>query len=129
MPEEPKTKRELLKELDALSGHNAQLERTERNRRNKKLKKSKQTFTNTFNDTAEGIHLTASEIRVLRLIVKGLSNKQIAQALHRSVRTIEGHRAHLMQKLGVDNSIELVSRAVAMGLVDMQVEQRPKKAT
>ena len=119
MPEEPKTKRELLKEFDALRGHNAQLKHVERNRRNKKLKKSKRTFSNTFNDTTEEIHLTSSEMRVLKLIVKGLSNKDIAQALHRSVRTIEGHRAHLMQKFGVDNSIELVSRAIAMGLVEL----------
>ena len=125
MPEEPRTKRERLKESDALRSHDAQLEQAERSKSNKQLKKSEKTF----NDSAEEMHLTASEMRVLRLLVKGLNSKEIAQALHRSVRTIEGHRSHIMQKLGVDSSIELVSRAIAMGLVDMKAEQRPSKAT
>lgn len=76
-----------------------------------------------------GKPLTASEMRVLRLIVTGMSNKKIARSLHRSVRTIEGHRAHLMQKLGVDNSVDLVRRAALMGLVLLPVEQRRDKAT
>lgn len=115
MLEEHKTKRERLKELDALRSHYAQLEQAQHSKRNKQLKKSEKTF----NNSAEEMHLTASEMRILRLLVKGLSNKQIAQSLHRSVRTIEGHRSHIMQKLGVDNSIELVSRAVAMGLAEL----------
>jgi PAS domain S-box-containing protein len=69
-----------------------------------------------------GKSITGSEMRVLRLIVKGMSNKEIAESLHRSRRTIEGHRAHLMQKLGVDNSVDLVRKAVEAGLVDL-----PKK--
>ena len=62
-------------------------------------------------DSYAGKPLTQSEMRVLRLIVGGLSNKEIAQLLHRSIRTIENHRAHLMHKLGVNNSVELVKRA------------------
>ena len=76
-----------------------------------------------------GKPLTASEMRVLRLVVTGMSSKKIARLLHRSVRTIEGHRAHLMQKLGVDNSVDLVRRAALMGLVLLPVEQRRDKAT
>jgi PAS domain S-box-containing protein len=68
-------------------------------------------------DTIKSI--TGSEMRVLRLIVKGKSSKEIAESLHRSRRTIESHRAHLMQKLGVDNSIDLVRKAVEAGLVDL----------
>jgi PAS domain S-box-containing protein len=70
-----------------------------------------------------GKPITGSEMRVLRLIVMGKSNKEIAKSLHRSRRTIEGHRAHLMQKLGVDNTVDLVRKAVAMGLTDLTVEQ------
>jgi PAS domain S-box-containing protein len=70
-----------------------------------------------------GKSITGSEMRVLRLIVKGMSNREIAQSLHRSRRTIEGHRAHLMQKLEVDNSVDLVRKAVAMGLIDLTIEQ------
>jgi PAS domain S-box-containing protein len=66
--------------------------------------------------------LTATEIKVLRSIVKGMSNKEIAQLFHRSIRTIQNHRAHLMKKLGVNSSVELVKRAIAMGLVDLRRE-------
>jgi len=69
--------------------------------------------------------ITGSEMRVLRLIGTGKSNKEIAQSLHRSRRTIEGHRAHLMQKLDVDNSVDLVRKAVAMGLIDL--EEKPEQ--
>jgi len=73
--------------------------------------------------------LTPTEIEVLQLIVRGMSNKEIAQLSHRSRRTIENHRAHLMKKLGADNSVQLVKRAVAMGLAEMAPKQRDRKAT
>jgi len=71
--------------------------------------------------------LTETEIKVLRSIVKGMSNKEIAQLFHRSTRTIENHRAHLMKKLGVDSSVELVRQAIAMGLVDLPGEGEPRR--
>ena len=74
-------------------------------------------------DSNTGKSITGSEMRVLRLIVLGMSNKDIAQTLHRSRRTIEGHRAHLMQKLDVGNSVDLVRKAVAMRLINLTIEQ------
>jgi PAS domain S-box-containing protein len=79
---------------------------------------------NTSLDSYASQPLTATEIKVLRSIVKGMSNKEIAKLFHRSIRTIQNHRAHLMKKLSVNSSIELVKRAVAMGLVDLPREQR-----
>jgi two-component system response regulator FixJ len=70
-----------------------------------------------------GEPLTQSEHRVLKLVVDGKSNKEIASLLNRSRRTIEVHRAHIMHKLGVDSLVDLVKRAVAMGLVELQAEQ------
>jgi len=67
-------------------------------------------------------HLTATEINILKLIASGMSSKEIARLLHRSPRTIENHRAHLMKKLDVDNSIELIQRAIKMGLIDLPKE-------
>lgn len=67
-------------------------------------------------------HLTATEINVLKLIANGMSNKDIARVLHRSPRTIENHRAHLMKKLDVENSIELIRQAIKMGLIDLPTE-------
>ena len=67
--------------------------------------------------------LTTTETEVLRLILDGKSNKEAAHLLHRSVRTIEDHRSHIMHKLGVDNVVDLVKRAAAMGLVDLPTDQ------
>lgn len=80
-------------------------------------------------DSCENQLLTETEIKVLKSIVKGMSNKEIAQMFHRSVRTIENHRAHIMKKLGVDSSVELVKRAVTMELVDLSERQKQEKAT
>ena len=63
--------------------------------------------------------LTGMEVKVLRLILDGKSCKDIADVLHRSVRTIETHRSHIMKKFGVDNAVNLVKKAFAAGLVDM----------
>jgi two-component system response regulator TtrR len=63
--------------------------------------------------------LTRSEMRILCMILDGKSNRQIAHLLSRSVRTVEVHRRHIMRKLGVDNIVRLVKRAVAMGLVEV----------
>ncbi len=70
-------------------------------------------------DPLAGQGLTWTERRVLSLILEGKSNKEAARDLHRSVKTIEVHRNHVMSKLGVDNVVDLVKRAAAMGLVDL----------
>jgi PAS domain S-box-containing protein len=56
--------------------------------------------------------LTVIEKQILDLILQGYSNKEIASKLFRSVRTIEDHRAHIMQKLGVNNIVELTKIAL-----------------
>lgn len=67
-----------------------------------------------------GISLTRTEKRILQLVLDGMSNKEIANLLHRSARTIEVHRAHIMHKLGADNLVDLVKLVASMGLVDLQ---------
>ncbi|MHC4117920.1 MAG: response regulator transcription factor [Planctomycetota bacterium] len=63
--------------------------------------------------------LTRSEKRVLKLVIDGRSNKDIANVLKRSRRTVEVHRASAMRKLKVDNVIDLVKRTAEMGLVEL----------
>ena len=58
--------------------------------------------------------LTPAEKKVLRLVVEGMGNKQVARILKRSVRTIEDHRSRIMQKLGVDNLPDLVRKAKSL---------------
>ena len=52
--------------------------------------------------------LSAREREVMQLMVQGLHNRQIAQALGISPRTVEVHKARVMEKLAVDNVVELV---------------------
>ncbi len=61
--------------------------------------------------------LTPTERRILFLLLDGKNNREIADALHRSPRTIEAHRGHLMQKLGAANIIELLRRTAELGLL------------
>lgn len=63
--------------------------------------------------------LTKTEMKVLRLILDGKSNKEIANLRHRSVRTIEAHRSHIMRKLGASNLVDLLKRTAAMGVFEL----------
>jgi two-component system response regulator TtrR len=60
--------------------------------------------------------LTKAEVVVLKLILKGKTSKEIANELHRSVRTVEVHRSHIMHKLKAENVVELVKKAAALGI-------------
>jgi two-component system response regulator NreC len=55
--------------------------------------------------------LTPREIEVLRLIAQGHTNRQMADILSISIRTVESHRANLMNKLGLRSRVELVRYA------------------
>jgi DNA-binding NarL/FixJ family response regulator len=61
--------------------------------------------------------LTAREREVLHLAAEGLSNPAIGARLHISARTVELHRAHIMQKLGLRNRTELIAYALRRGLI------------
>ena len=61
--------------------------------------------------------LTRREIDVLRLLARGNTNRQIAELLALSVRTVESHRANLMGKLGLSSRVELVTYAEEHGLL------------
>lgn len=65
------------------------------------------------NDT---IRLTRREKEITKLIVDGKTSQEIADVLFISPRTVEAHRANLMQKLGLKNTAALVRYAVANGL-------------
>jgi two-component system, NarL family, response regulator NreC len=67
---------------------------------------------------AEQPELTRREMEVLRLIVQGYTNQQIADQLVLSVRTVESHRANLMSKLELRNRAELVHYANEHGLLE-----------
>ena len=55
---------------------------------------------------------------MLRLLALGHTNQEIAKMLFISVRTAETHRAHIMQKLGLETRAELVRYALVNGMLD-----------
>jgi two-component system response regulator NreC len=61
--------------------------------------------------------LTERELDVLRLLALGHTNQEIAGTLFLSVRTVETHRAHIMQKLQLSTRAELVRYAMEQGLL------------
>lgn len=61
--------------------------------------------------------LTDQEIKILRGIINGLSNKVIAEDLSLSRRTVETHRANIMKKVGVNNLVDLVKLAIKSGFI------------
>ncbi len=63
--------------------------------------------------------LSERQIEVLIQIVAGRGNKEIAEHLNISVRTVESHRARIMQKLSVHSIAELTKYAISKGLVSL----------
>lgn len=64
--------------------------------------------------------LTPRELEVMRYIIRGFTNRQIAEALSISTRTVEGHRASVFGKLALKNRVELVEFAEKNGLMDQK---------
>ncbi|MFI5272253.1 MAG: response regulator [Ktedonobacterales bacterium] len=62
--------------------------------------------------------LTSREREVLQLVAEGHTNQEIADQLHLSVKTVQSHRAAVMDKLDLRNVTHLVRYAVRRGLVD-----------
>ena len=70
-------------------------------------------------DMVQSTNLTERELEVLKYIIKGLTNNDIAQELYISVRTVEVHKANIMKKLSINNTAELVVYAIKNGLVQL----------
>lgn len=63
--------------------------------------------TRTINKSHET--LTSRETEILLLLARGYTNRQIAQELHLSPRTIEGYRSNLVAKLGTKSRVEMMN--------------------
>lgn len=64
--------------------------------------------------------LTDREVEVLRLVARGLHNKEIAQRLHVSVRTIETHLGNIFGKLSVDSRTEAILVGLRQGWLNLE---------
>ena len=65
--------------------------------------------------------LTSREQQVVRLLAEGLSSKEIAEKLFISPKTVENHRANIMNKLDLHSTMELVRYAAKLGLIDVDL--------
>ena len=78
------------------------------------INKSKSAKENSKNES-----LTKREMEIVSLVVEGLTNKEIADKLFISVRTVDSHKNNIMQKLNLKSSVELVKYAIKNKLVNI----------
>jgi len=62
--------------------------------------------------------LTEREREILTLVAEGVTNQDIAQKLYISIKTVQTHRAHIMEKLGLHDRTQLVRYAIRKGLIE-----------
>jgi len=67
------------------------------------------------------VHLTSREVEILQLIAEGKANKQTADELGISIKTVEKHRQNLMSKLDVHDTAGLTRYAIASGVIESGV--------
>jgi DNA-binding NarL/FixJ family response regulator len=66
--------------------------------------------------------LTSRETEVLQLVAEGQANKQVASTLGISIKTVEKHRQHLMDKLNIHDTAGLTRHAIATGVIESRVQ-------
>lgn len=64
--------------------------------------------------------LTEREIEVLKLVADGLTNQQIADQLFISIKTVQAHRANIMEKLQLHDAVQLTKYAIRKGLISLE---------
>jgi len=67
--------------------------------------------------TILGNELTKREHEILALVASGKGNKEIGEKLFISVKTVDTHKSHILEKLGLKNTLELVRYAIRKGIL------------
>ncbi len=70
----------------------------------------------------KNIRLSSREAEVLQLIAEGKANKQMAAELKISIKTVEKHRQHLMEKLNIHDTAGLTRYAISAGIIENSVQ-------
>ncbi|MFQ5988272.1 MAG: response regulator [Dehalococcoidia bacterium] len=65
--------------------------------------------------------LTSREREVLKLVAEGRTNREIADVLCITVKTVLGHRTNVMEKLDIHNRTELIKYAIRKGLIEVDI--------
>jgi len=79
-----------------------------------------QDFVQNIKENPEPKNLTSREYEVLQLVAEGFSTKEIAENLHLSVKTIETHRMHIMEKVNVTSVAALTKYAIREGITSLE---------
>ncbi len=66
--------------------------------------------------------LTSRELEVIQLVAEGMANKQVAVELKISIKTVEKHRQHLMDKLNIHDTAGLTRYAISRGIIESSVQ-------
>ncbi len=64
--------------------------------------------------------LTERENEILELVAQGIGNKEISERLFISVRTVETHKTHILDKLGLKNATELIKYAIKHNIISIE---------
>lgn len=70
-------------------------------------------------DEVQEQKITPRQREVLQLIAEGRPNREIASTLHISVKTVDNHRANLMQKLEINSTADLIQYAIRSGIISL----------
>lgn len=70
----------------------------------------------------KNVSLSSREAEVLQLIAEGKANKEMASELEISIKTIEKHRQHLMEKLNIHDTAGLTRYAIAAGIIESSIQ-------
>ena len=68
---------------------------------------------------AQELIITPRQREVLQLLAEGHPNREISSILHISVKTVDNHRANLMDKLGLNSTTELIKYAIRVGIISL----------
>ncbi|MEZ5081941.1 MAG: response regulator transcription factor [Bacteroidales bacterium] len=79
------------------------------------IKKAKSNHENELRENA----LSKRELEILKLFAEGKSNKEIADLLFISCRTVESHKNHIMQKLELKSTVELIKFAIKNNIIEI----------
>ena len=63
--------------------------------------------------------MTEREKEILELVAEGIGNKEIGERLFVSVRTVETHKTHILDKLGLKNTAELIKYAIKHNIISI----------
>jgi DNA-binding NarL/FixJ family response regulator len=74
---------------------------------------------NEANEKDTATALSPREAEILKMVAEGLTNQEISDKLFISIRTVESHKNHIMQKLKLRTTVDLVKFAIRKGIVEI----------